>query len=102
MPRRQSSATWLLLAHIGLILYASLYPFWPLRAPPGLGVPWLFSLPWPTRFYAFDVQRACAEELSYYPPFGMMEARSRATAFGFSEHYIGRYQVQGLKVGVPT
>ena len=64
MRRRQSSATWLLLAHIGLVIYASLYPFWPLRVPPGLGLPWLFSLPWPQRFWAFDVQ---ANLIGYVP-----------------------------------
>lgn len=64
MRRRQSSATWLLLAHAGLVVYASLYPFWPWRWPPGMGVPWLFSLHWPGRFYAFDVE---ANLLGYIP-----------------------------------
>ncbi|TNY03193.1 hypothetical protein, partial [Escherichia coli] len=64
MRRRQSSATWLLLAHIGLIIYASLYPFWPWRWPPGMGLPWLFGLNWPTRFWAFDVE---ANLLGYIP-----------------------------------
>ncbi len=64
MRRRQSSATWLLLAHGGLIVYASLYPFWPWRWPPGMGLPWLFGLPWPQRFWAFDVE---ANLLGYIP-----------------------------------
>lgn len=64
MRRRQSSATWLLLAHIGLVVYASLYPFFPWRWPPGMGLPWLFDLPWPPRFYAYDMQ---ANLLGYMP-----------------------------------
>ncbi|MFG6467761.1 VanZ family protein [Roseateles sp. BYS87W] len=68
MRRRQSSATWLLLAHLGLVVYASLYPFWPLRAPPGLGLPWLFGLPWPQRFWAFDVEA----NLAGYVPLGVL------------------------------
>lgn len=68
MRRRQSSATWLLLAHVGLIIYASLYPFWPLRWLPGMGVPWLFNLPFPTRFWAFDVQA----NLVGYMPLGLL------------------------------
>lgn len=64
MRRRQSSATWLLLAQVGLVVYASLYPFWPLRWPPGMGLPWLFNLPWPTRFYAYDME---ANLLGYIP-----------------------------------
>lgn len=68
MRRRQSSATWLLLAHIGLVFYASLYPFWPLRWPPGMGLPWLFSLPWPARFWAFDME----VNLLGYIPLGLL------------------------------
>lgn len=68
MRRRQSSATWLLLAHVGLVFYASLYPFWPLRVPPGLGLPWLFGLSWPQRFWAFDVEA----NLTGYIPLGLL------------------------------
>ncbi|WP_457356199.1 VanZ family protein [Roseateles sp. P5_D6] len=68
MRRRQSSATWLLLAHMGLVTYASLYPFWPWRWPPGMGLPWLFSLPWPARFWAFDVEA----NLIGYIPLGLL------------------------------
>ena len=57
-----------MLAHMGLIVYASLYPFWPLQAPPGLGVPWLFSLPWPRRFWSFDVE----SNLMGYIPLGLL------------------------------
>jgi VanZ family protein len=64
MRHRQSSATWLLCAHIGLIFYASLYPFWPWRWPPGMGLPWLFSLPWPQKFWSFDIE---ANLLGYVP-----------------------------------
>ncbi|MFG6485043.1 VanZ family protein [Roseateles sp. BYS78W] len=64
MRHRQSSATWLLLAHVGLVIYASLYPFFPWRWPPGMGMPWLFSLSWPPRFYAYDMQ---ANLLGYIP-----------------------------------
>jgi VanZ family protein len=64
MARRQSSATWLLLAHVGLVLYASLYPFWPWRWPPGMGWPWLLGLPWPARFWGFDIE---ANLLGYLP-----------------------------------
>jgi VanZ family protein len=66
--RRQSSATWLLLAHMGLVVYASLYPFWPWRVPPGMGLPWLFSLPWPPRFWSFDVEA----NLIGYIPLGLL------------------------------
>ncbi|RZL35216.1 MAG: VanZ family protein [Rubrivivax sp.] len=64
MRHRQSSATWLLLAHVGLVMYASLYPFFPWRWPPGMGLPWLFGLPWPPHFYAYDMQ---ANLLGYVP-----------------------------------
>jgi VanZ family protein len=66
--RRQSSATWLLLAYLGLVLYASLYPFFPWRWPPGMGWPWLPSLPWPRQFWAFDV----AANLLGYLPLGLL------------------------------
>ncbi|RZJ11923.1 MAG: VanZ family protein [Rubrivivax sp.] len=68
MPRRQSSATWLLLAHVGLVVYASLYPFFPWRWPPGMGLPWLFGLSWPQRFYVYDVEA----NLIGYVPLGLL------------------------------
>ncbi|PTT77091.1 teicoplanin resistance protein VanZ [Pelomonas sp. HMWF004] len=68
MHHRQSSATWLLLAHVGLVVYASLYPFWPWRWPPGMGLPWLLGLPWPPRFWAFDVEA----NLIGYVPLGLL------------------------------
>ena len=66
--RRQSSATWLLLAHIGLVVYASLYPFWPWVWPPGMGWPWLFDLSWPKRLYVFDMEA----NLIGYMPLGLL------------------------------
>src|SRR6218665_778516 len=75
MVRRQSSATWLLLAYLALVVYASLYPFWPWRWPPGLTLEGLLSLPWPKDSGSFDMQAnlavyiplcflACASALS--------------------------------------
>ncbi|MFY7864334.1 VanZ family protein [Roseateles sp.] len=52
--RRQSSATWLLLAYAILIAYASLYPFGPWVWPPGLTLRGMFGLPWPRYFGLFD------------------------------------------------
>ncbi len=54
MSRRQSSATWLLLAYAALIAYASLYPFGPWVWPPGLTLQGMLSLPWPRYFGLFD------------------------------------------------
>lgn len=54
MVRRQSSATWLLLAYAALIVYASLYPFGPWVWPPGLTLQGMLSLPWPRYFGLFD------------------------------------------------
>jgi VanZ family protein len=64
MARRQSSATWLLLAYLALVVYASLYPFWPWRWPPGMDVAGLIGLPWPRYFGPFDLQ---ANLLGYLP-----------------------------------
>lgn len=80
MHRRQSSATWMMLAHIGLIVYASLYPFWPWRWPPGMGMPWLFGLPWPPRFFAYDVEA----NLIGYVPLGLLGfAAGMRSGWGF-------------------
>src|SRR4051794_10394991 len=54
MVRRQSSATWLLLAYLALVIYASLYPFWPWRWPPGMDLEGLIGLPWPRYSGPFD------------------------------------------------
>ena len=54
MVRRQSSATWLLLAYAALIVYASLYPFGPWFWPPGLTLEGMLRLPWPRYFGLFD------------------------------------------------
>nr|WP_276598354.1 VanZ family protein [Roseateles koreensis] len=62
--RRQSSATWLLLAYLALLLYASLYPFWPWTWPPGMALFDLIGLPWPRYFGAFDMW---ANVLGYLP-----------------------------------
>jgi len=64
MVRRQSSATWLLLAYLALVVYASLYPFWPWRWPPGLTVQGLIGLSWPKYSGSFDMQ---ANLLGYLP-----------------------------------
>lgn len=40
---------------IGLVLYASLYPFTPWTWPPGLGLIDLFKLPWPRKLFGYDV-----------------------------------------------
>ncbi|MBV8379688.1 MAG: VanZ family protein [Paucibacter sp.] len=53
--RQRSSSWWLLMGWIGLILYASLYPFEPWRWPPGLELLDLFMLPWPRRLFGYDV-----------------------------------------------
>ncbi|MDT8999810.1 VanZ family protein [Paucibacter sp. APW11] len=61
---RRSSATWLALVYALLVVYASLYPFWPWRLPPSL--PWqaVFSLPWPRYWLSFDIW---ANALGYAP-----------------------------------
>jgi len=62
--RRQSSATWLLLAWAALVVYASLYPFGPWRWPPGLAWQSALSLPWSRYFGWVDLQ---ANLLGYLP-----------------------------------
>ena len=66
--RRYSSATWLLLAYFALVVFASLYPFWPWRWPPGLGLDGLMRLPWPKYWGSFDVQA----NLVGYVPLGLL------------------------------
>ncbi|MCV2360124.1 MULTISPECIES: VanZ family protein [Roseateles] len=68
MARRQSSATWLLLAYACLIVYASLYPFGPWVLPPGVPLESLWRLPWPKYFGAFDQQL----NLIGYLPLGLL------------------------------
>lgn len=68
MKRRQSLATWLLLAYVGLVFYGSLYPFWPWRWPPGIEWPWLLGLKWPRYFGSFDVQI----NIAGYLPLGLL------------------------------
>ncbi len=79
---RGSLAVWVL-----LILYASLYPFWPLRAPPDDALAAMFGRP--RYLAAFDV----AINILAYVPLGMLAALHfmasgrprallRATAFG--------------------
>src|SRR6218665_4021652 len=72
MVRRQSSATWLLLAYLALVVYASLYPFWPWRWPPGLTLEGLLSLPWPKYSGSFDMQA----NLAGYMPLGFLACAS--------------------------
>ncbi|WIT12824.1 VanZ family protein [Paucibacter sediminis] len=47
---RRSSASWLALIYALLVVYASLYPFWPWRWSPSL----LNGLPWPRYWSSFD------------------------------------------------
>ena len=60
--RRRSSATWLALAIIALIFYASLYPFGPWHVPPN--EPWRHGLPLLHYWTAFD---AVANFVAYVP-----------------------------------
>lgn len=66
--RRHSSATWLLLAYLALVVYASLYPFWPWRWPPGLSLQGMLRLPWPKYSGSFDMQA----NLAGYLPLGLL------------------------------
>lgn len=68
MARRQSSATWLLLAYLALVVYASLYPFGPWTWPPGLTPGGLLPLPWPKYSGVFDQQA----NLAGYLPLGLL------------------------------
>lgn len=68
MVRRQSSASWLLLACTALIVYASLYPFGPWVWPPGLDGRGMLGLPWSRYFSWFDLQA----NLAGYLPFGFL------------------------------
>ncbi|MBO9686810.1 VanZ family protein [Roseateles chitosanitabidus] len=52
---RRSSATWLALCYAVLVVYASLYPFWPWRLPPSLPWPGVVGLPWPRYWGKFDI-----------------------------------------------
>ncbi len=52
---RRSSATWLALCYAVLVIYASLYPFWPWRVPPSLPWPGVIGLPWPRYWGRFDL-----------------------------------------------
>lgn len=52
--QRRSSATWLALCYGVLVIYASLYPFWPWRVPPSLTWPSMVGLPWPRYWGRFD------------------------------------------------
>ena len=53
--QRRSSATWLALCYAVLVVYASLYPFWPWRMPPSLPWPGVIGLPWPRYWGRFDL-----------------------------------------------
>jgi VanZ family protein len=65
---RRSSASWLLLAWLLLIVYASLYPFLPWTWPPGQRLTDLLALPWPRRLFLYDV----AFNLVGYAPLGLL------------------------------
>ena len=62
-PHRSASVP-LLLAWLGLIVYASLYPFSGWRWPPGATLTDLLVLPWPRYFIGFDI---VANLLGYMP-----------------------------------
>jgi VanZ family protein len=66
--RRRSSATWLALAYAALVVYASLYPFWPWRWPPSMPLEGLIGLPWPHYWSSFDVDT----NLLGYLPLGLL------------------------------
>jgi len=62
--QRRSSATWLALIYLVLVVYASLYPFAPWRWPPSLGPSLPLHLPWPRYWLGFDIW---ANALGYVP-----------------------------------
>ncbi len=64
LPRRRSSASLLALAYAALVVYASLYPFWPWSLPPALAGESLLSLPWPRYWGGVDLW---ANLLGYLP-----------------------------------
>ncbi|HEY1092738.1 MAG TPA: VanZ family protein [Burkholderiaceae bacterium] len=53
--RRSSSATWLALCYLGLVVYASLYPFGPWAWPPTLSLRAMLTLPWPRYWLVWDI-----------------------------------------------
>ena len=64
---RRSSASWLALIYALLVVYASLYPFWPWRWPTGVSGPGVLVLHWPRYWLGFDIW---ANALGY-APFGL-------------------------------
>ena len=62
--RHRSASVPLLLAWLGLIIYASLYPFSGWRWPPGAALTDLLVLRWPRYFIGFDI---VANLLGYMP-----------------------------------
>lgn len=62
--RRRSSASWLVLSYLLLVVYASLYPFWPWQLPPGMRWQGVIGLPWPHYWQWFDIW---ANVLGYIP-----------------------------------
>jgi VanZ family protein len=68
MVKERSPWSWLLLAWLALIVYASLYPFEPWRWPPGQDWQALAKLPWPRKFFAWDVQT----NIVGYMPLGLL------------------------------
>ncbi len=65
---RRSSASWLALIYALLVVYASLYPFWPWRWPTGVQGPGVLLLHWPRYWLSFDIW---ANALGY-APFGLL------------------------------
>lgn len=65
---RRSSASWLALIYALLVVYASLYPFWPWRWPTGVSGLDVLILHWPRYWLGFDIW---ANALGY-APFGLL------------------------------
>ncbi|XHS79022.1 VanZ family protein [Burkholderiaceae bacterium UC74_6] len=74
MRIERSPWSWLLLAWLALIVYASLYPFEPWRWPPGQDWKALMALPWPRRLMTWDVQ---TNVVGYMPLGLLLAARPR-------------------------
>ncbi len=61
---RRSTTAWLWLGYLGLVVYASLYPFAPWTWPGPLAAPEVFQLPWPRYWGRLDLW---ANAVGYVP-----------------------------------